>query len=60
MFSSIKDRRYRTGPDQLSEKFWLDPVIRLGGAVGRAPELRVVDPGSSRGSGENVSFILKS
>ena len=45
----------RAGPedseDLLREKFWLRPMIRLGGAVGSAPVRGGGDPASNPGPG---------
>ena len=43
--------------DLLRENLWLDPVIRLGGAVGSAQAHRAGDVGSNPGPDEN--FYLK-
>ena len=37
-------------------KFWLDPVIRLGGAGGSAPASRTGDADSNYASGANFSL----
>ena len=60
VFSSIADgwhwHRPEGGVDQLGKGFWLSPVIRLGGAVGGAPERRARDPGQNPGPSEK--FLL--
>ena len=44
--------------DQLKEKFGFGPVICLDEALGSEPALRVGDPGSNPGQGENFSLKL--
>ena len=43
---------------RLRDKFWLGPVVRLDGTVGRAPVRRPGDSGSNPGSDDNVSLKL--
>ena len=39
--------------DQVTEKFWLGPVVHLGGTVVSIPVRRAGDLGSNPGPGEN-------
>ena len=44
--------------DQLREKVWLGPMLRLDGAVGKASTLRAGDSASDPGLGDNFSIKL--